>query len=64
MQESLSLLSTHMSVGIAEDKANSSKEVTLPGPIAADDDIMLGREWLDDRLIFITAIAIQLASSQ
>lgn len=57
MQESLPLLPTHMSVGIAEDKANGREEVTLPRPIAAHDDIVLGGERLDDRLVFVTVIA-------
>lgn len=42
-----------MSVGIAEDKANSREEVTLPGTIAADNDVVLGGEWLNNRLIFV-----------
>lgn len=53
MKESLSLFSTHMSVGITENKTDGGEEVAFPGSIAADDDIVLGREWLDDRLILI-----------
>jgi hypothetical protein len=57
VKKGLTLLSAHMSVGIAEDEANGREEITLPRPIAADDDIMLGREWLDDRLVFVAVIA-------
>lgn len=42
-----------MSVGIAEDEANGREEVTLPGTIAADNDVVFWGEWLDDRLIFV-----------
>lgn len=42
-----------MSVGIAEDEANGREEVTLPGTIAADNDVVFGGEWLDDRLVFV-----------
>jgi hypothetical protein len=42
-----------MSVGIAQDEANGREEVTLPGTIAADNDVVFGGEWLDDRLIFV-----------
>ena len=42
-----------MSVGIAENEANGREEVTLPGTIAADNDVVFGGEWLDDRLIFV-----------
>lgn len=53
MKESLSLFSAHMGVGIAKDKTDSSEEVAFPGSIATDDDIVLGREGLDNCLILI-----------
>ena len=49
----MTLLSAEMSVGIAEDEANGREEITLPGTIAADDDVVFGGEWLNDRLIFV-----------
>ena len=59
MQESLTFLSAEMSVGIAEDEANSREEVTLPGTIAADNDVVFGREWLNDRLIFVAEFRVK-----
>lgn len=56
MQESLTLLSPKVSVGIAKDKANGSEEVTLARTIAADDNIMLGGEWLDQRLVLVAKL--------
>ena len=56
MKQSLSLFSTHVSVSITEDETNGSEEVAFPGSIATDNDIVLGREWLDYRLIFVTVI--------
>lgn len=53
MKESLSLFSAHMSVGIAKDETDSSEEVAFPGSIATNNDIVLGREGLDNRLILI-----------
>lgn len=53
MQKSLALLPAEMSVGIAEDESNGREEVTLPGTIAADNDVVFGGEWLDNRLIFV-----------
>ena len=53
MQKSLALLPTEMSVGIAEDEADGREEVTLPGTIAADNDVVFGGEWLNNRLIFV-----------
>lgn len=55
MKKSLPLFSAHMGVGIAKDKADSGEEVAFPGSIATDDDIVLGREGLDNRLILIAA---------
>lgn len=40
MKQSLPFLPSHMSVGITEDETDGRKEVTLPGSIAADNDIV------------------------
>lgn len=56
MKQSLSLFSTHVSVSITKDETNGSEEVAFPGSIATDNDIVLGREWLDYRLIFVAVI--------
>lgn len=42
-----------MSIGIAEHKPNGRKEVTLPGSIATNNHIMLGRKRLDHRLVLV-----------
>lgn len=49
----MAFLPAEMSVGIAEDEANGREEVTLSGTIAADNDVVFGGEWLNDRLIFV-----------
>ena len=56
MQESLALFPPHLRIGIAKHEANRSEEITLAGPVTADNDIMFWGERLDDRLVFITAI--------
>ena len=53
MKKRLSLLATHLRIGIAKNKPNRSKEITLAGPIATDDDVQFRREWFDDRLVLI-----------
>jgi hypothetical protein len=53
MQESLTLLSAEVGVGITKDESNGSKEVTFARTIAADDDIVFGGEWLNDRLVLV-----------
>jgi hypothetical protein len=53
VQESLTLFSAEMSVGITKDKTNGCEEVTLAGAIAADNDIVFGGKWLDDRLVLV-----------
>jgi hypothetical protein len=42
-----------MGVGIAQDKANGREEVTLARSIAADNDIVFGRKWLDNGLVLV-----------
>lgn len=58
MKQSLSFLLAHLSVGIAKHEPNCRKKVTLARAIAPNDDIMLGRERLDDSLF---TIAIELS---
>ena len=53
MKKSLSLFATHVSVGIAEDESNGREEVAFARTIAADNDIVLGGERFDDRLILV-----------
>lgn len=53
MEETLALLTAHLRVCIAEDEANRREEVTLSRSIAADDDVGLGREGLNDRLVLV-----------
>ena len=57
MKQGLTLLLAHLSVGIAEHKADRGEEVTLARPITTDDYIMLGREGLDDGLLFVAVRA-------
>jgi hypothetical protein len=53
VEEALSLLATHLSVGIAEDEADGSEEVTLSRAIATDNDVCLGGEGLNDDLFLV-----------
>ena len=53
MQKGLSLLSSQMSVGIAENEPNGCEEITFTGTIAANDHIMFGRKRLDHCLILV-----------
>ena len=53
MQQSLSLLSSHLSICIAEDKTDSGEKIALPRAVATNDDIVFGREGLDDGLVFV-----------
>lgn len=52
-----------MSIGITEDEPNGREEVTLPRSIAADDDIVFGREGLNDRLVLVAGELKRLISS-
>ena len=61
MQQSLTLLSAEVSVRIAQDEPNRSKEVTLARTIATDDNIVLGRKGLDDGLILVAVVIRRLA---
>lgn len=58
MKKSLSFLSAKMGIGIAQNEANGGEEVTLARTIAADNDIVFGREGLDNGLILVAAIII------
>lgn len=53
MKKGLAFLSAQVGVSIAENESNGREEVTLSGAIATNDDIMLRREWLDDRLVLV-----------
>lgn len=53
VKQSLTLLASHLSVCIAEDETNCGEEVTLARAIATDDNIVFGREGLDDRLVLV-----------
>ena len=53
MEQSLSLLPSHLCVGIAENETNGGEEVGLSGTIATDNDIKAGREGFDDGLVLV-----------
>lgn len=53
MKEALTFLSAHLCVGIAQDEPNRCKKITFPRSIAADNDVCLGREGLDDGLLLV-----------
>lgn len=61
MQQSLTLLSAEVSVRIAQDEPNRSKEITLPRTIATNDNIVLGRKGLNDRLVLVAVVIRRLA---
>lgn len=42
-----------MCIGITENEPNGREEVALPGTIATNDDIVLGREGFNDGLILV-----------
>jgi hypothetical protein len=60
MKERLPLLSSHLSVGIAEDKLDSLEEVTFPRAVASDNDIVFGRERLSNSLILVAVYVEEL----
>ena len=60
MQQSLSFLPSHLSVGVTEYESNSGEEITLARSIATDDHIVFWREWFNDRL-FTIAMDVSLA---
>jgi len=53
VKKSLSLFATHLRVCIAQDESDGGEEVALAGTIATDNDIMLGRERLNDGLVLV-----------
>lgn len=55
MKKTLSLLTAHLGIGIAEDEADGCEEVTFTGTIAADNDVGLWRKGLDDGLFLVAA---------
>lgn len=56
MQQSLALFSAEVSVGIAQDESNCREEVALARTIATDDNIVLWRKGLNDRLVLVAVV--------
>lgn len=54
----MAFLPAHLSVGVTEDESNRREEVTFAGSIATDDNIRLGREGLDNGLVFVAGECI------
>lgn len=54
MEEGLPFFPPHLSVRVGEDETDGGKEVRLARAIAADDDIVFGREGLDNGLFFVS----------
>lgn len=50
-----------MSVGIAKNKPNGGKEVTLARPIAPNDHIVFWRERLDNGLVLVAAVKTEIS---
>lgn len=63
VEEGLALLASELGVGIAEDEADRGEEVTLPRPVATDDNVRPGREGLDDGLILVAGRWVSLRSA-
>lgn len=53
MKKRLPLFSSHLSVGIAEDKLDSLEKITLSRAIPPNDDIMFRRKRFGGSLIFV-----------
>ena len=62
MQKGLTLLSSEVSIGIAEDKSNCGEEVTLARTVAPDDDIVFRRKWLDNGLVLVARQSMSMKS--
>jgi hypothetical protein len=58
VNESLPFLSSHLRIGIAEDKTDRGEEVALAGAIATDNYIEFGRERVDDRLVLVAGLPV------
>ena len=58
MKKRLSLLTTHLRVGIAEDESHRGEEVGLARSISADNDIVLRRERLDIGLLLVAMLLL------
>lgn len=63
MKKRLSLLATHLCIGIAENKPNCSEKIALAGSIATDNDIQFRREWFHDRLILVAITIFPIVSA-
>ena len=55
MKKCLSLFSSHLSIGIAEDELYGLEEITLSRAIAPNNDVVLWRERFGNGLILIAA---------
>lgn len=55
MKKRLPFFTSHLSVGITENKLDSLEEITLPRAIAPDDNVVFWGEGLSDGLILVTA---------
>ena len=55
MEQSPAFFATELRVGIAEDESDGGEKVGFAGAIASNDHVVLGREGLDDGLVFVTA---------
>ena len=64
MKQGRPLLTSKLCVGVAEDESNRSEEVTLARSIAADNDIMFGREGLDYGLVLVTVRNLRARSAR
>ena len=63
MKQGLSFLLSHLCVCITEDEPYGGKEVALPRSIVTNNDIVLWREGLHDRLVFVARINIRWADA-
>ena len=64
MKQGRPLLTSKLCVGVAEDESNRSEEVTLARSIAADNDVMFGREGLDYGLVLVTVRNLRARSAR
>ena len=53
MKKCLPFLPSHLCIGVAEDKTNGRKEVTLSRAISSDDNVVFGGEGLNHGLLAI-----------
>ena len=53
VKQCISLFTTHLCICVTKYESNRSEEVAFAGPIAPYNNIMLGREGLNDRLLLV-----------